>query len=208
MSFRHLDADPRSERLLFVRLEEPSYGLSEYRHVRATVVRRAVPHAYANEADALVNKAQTWGDDKPSKCFGYRCASWQPVKSGGIYVDDMQLRGQIDLCHNPMHEGRPYGNEVSFSPHSVDANTAHAMSSTFTKWQNFCDRHNIRNRGDSFYIALNHLAQFLKITTTLWFMPGHEGCSFEKQQNFEELDIAFAEERLNILLAPFYQKAN
>lgn len=77
MSYRQPYQDPRSERLLLVCLEDKQYQGSEYRHIRATVIRRAVSHKLTpiiEEGD--VQRVEEYFDDHPNKCSGYRVASY------------------------------------------------------------------------------------------------------------------------------------
>lgn len=198
--FRAMYQDVQSERLLLVVLEENEHT-REYRHIRATVVRRAVPHKMKENSGAV----EVWNDDYAEKCSGYRVASYVFTKTSGTYVDDMQLRGQIDDCPKPLHEGRPYGNDIKFKPFEVCQNSARAISDFYTKFDKFVYKHSIARRPDDFYVALNHLAQFLKITTVLFHKPNVRHCSMAETHCFDEIDIAFAEERILQMLAPFYK---
>lgn len=200
MSFRHMHQDVQSERLLLVVLESSDFAHSEYRHIRATVVRRAVPHAVNSEGVVV-----DWADDYENKCFGYRVASYCLTKTSGTYVDDMQLRGQIDAnpAYQPLNAGKPYGNEINFKPHSVCQNSARAILDFFNKRDKFLDKFGLSRRGDDFYVELNHLAQFLKITKVLFYKPGVRHTSLSETANFEECDIAFAKVRIDEMLAPF-----
>ena len=67
MTFRHMHNDIRSEYLLLVVLENSDRYSPEYRHIRATVVRRAVPHAINSEGVVV-----DWADEYPQKYAGYR----------------------------------------------------------------------------------------------------------------------------------------
>lgn len=209
MTFRQPYQDPKSERLLLVVLEEPQYHGSEYRHIRATVVRRAVPHTMAPKIDSSENCVAEWNDDYAANCTGYRVASYVfPTASTNIYVDDMQLRGQIDVIPRPLRNGRPYGNSVRFTPHQVDANTAHAISDFYKKYNKFIDKYNLTRQDDDFYVALNHLAQFLKITRVVFYKKYIMHASLADANVFEECDIAFASVRINEMLAPFLKETN
>lgn len=203
MTFRHMHNDIQSERLLLVVLESPDSYSRQYRHIRATVVRRAVPHVIDPN---VIGTVKTWNDDYPDKCFGYRIPSYCLTKTSGIYVDDMQLRGQINICENPLNQGRPYGNQVDFKPHTVDWNTARAIADFYKKQDAFVEKHGLTRRDDNFYVALNHLAQFLKITKCLFYKPGVRHCSLNDPNCFEECDIAFASVRIDEMLRPFYKE--
>ena len=206
MSFRQPYQDPRSERLLLVALEEKQYHGSEYRHIRATVVRRAVPHKLRKDCPPIYDGTgvKEWNDDHPNKCSGYRVASYVfPTNSTNIYVDDMELRGQIDVMPRPLRDGRPYGNAVRFTPHQVDANTAQAITAFYKKFNAFVDKYNLTRQDDDFYVALNHLAQFLKITRVVFFKPGVTRASLSEANCFEETDIAFAKINVDAMLKPF-----
>lgn len=201
MSFRQPYQDPRSERLLLVALEEKQYHGSEYCHIRATVIRRAVPHTIDPN---VVDCVKEWNDDYEAKCRGYRVASYVfPTPSTNIYVDDMQLRGQIDAMPRPLRNGRPYGNSIRFTPHQVDANTAQAISSFYKKFNAFVDKYNLTRQDDDFYVALNHLAQFLKITKVVFYKKYITHAALSDVNVFEETDIAFAKVRIDEMLAPF-----
>jgi hypothetical protein len=208
MTFRHMHNDVRSEYLLLVVLENSDRYSQEYRHIRADVVRRAVPHVLSpiiEEGD--VQRVTTWNDEYPSKCTGYRSASWVLSKTSGTYVDGMQLRGQIDShpIHTPLNNGRPYGNSVNFKAHSIDWNTARAIADFYKKQDAFATKYNLTRRDDNFYVALNHLAQFLKITKVLFHKEGVTHCSLAEANCFEETDIAFASVRIDEMLKPFYK---
>lgn len=202
MSFRHMHQDLQSERLLLVVLEDPQYGGSEYRHIRATVIRRAVAHTYKDDQPSVVAQ---WGDDAPSKCFGYRVASYCfPTKQNGIFVDDMQLRGQIDAkCSSPLNSGRPYGTDVRFTPYSVCQNTARAISDFYTKRDKYFEKMGFARQDEEFYVALCHLAQFLKITKCVFQSPNVRHTSLSEINNFIETDLAGASVHVERLLAPF-----
>jgi hypothetical protein len=207
--FKHPHSDIQSERLLLVSLEEPSFHNSEYRHIRATVVRRAVPHKYRADAPAICDGTgvETWNDDHITKCSGYRVASYVFSKTSATYVDDMQLRGQLDVMPRPMRNGRPYGNKVIFKPYDVDQNTARAISDFYTKYGKFFDKNNLRRQDDDFYVALHYLAVFLKITKVVFFKPGVRHASLSEANRFEEMDLVQAKVRIDELLAPFYVKS-
>lgn len=204
MTFRHMHHDVQSERLLLVVLENSDSYSREYRHIRATVVRRAVPHVIDPN---VIGTVKTWNDEYEAKCFGYRVASYILSKTSGTYVDDMQLRGQIDVCEKPMNGGRPYGNRVEFKPHSVDWNTARAIADFYKKQDAFVEKHNLTRRDDNFYVQLNHLAQFLKITKVLFHKQYVTHCSLADANCFEETDIAFASVRIDEMLKPFAREA-
>lgn len=206
MSFRQPYQDYSSQRLLLVVLEDKEYAGSEYRHIRATVIRRAVPHKVQENTLGGTDTVIEWFDDHPNRCTGYRVASYVfPTKNSNIYVDDLQLRGQIDEMPNPLNKGRPYGNEVRFRPHTVDANTAHAISSFYKKYSKFYEDNNLSRRQDDFYTALKSLSQFLKVSTICFYKPGVRHAALSEANCFEEMHIVDAEERINTMLAPFYR---
>ena len=207
MTFRHISTEIASERLLYVQLDDAQYVGSEFRHIRATVIRRAVPHVMAQLADPSHEpRVETWNDDHIERCSGYRVASYSSARKDAVYVDDMQLRGQIDIGHNPLNNGRPYGNKVNFKPFDVCKNSSKAIFGFFQKLENFKNRHGIANRSDNFYVELNHLAQFLKITRVVFLKPGVRHASLSEANCYEEIDIAFAKERIDAMLAPFYKE--
>lgn len=204
-SFRPLFNEIASERLLLVVLEEQAQYSRQYRHIRATVIRRAVPHTMQREAPLCV---ATYNDEFAARCSGYRVASYSStLKASAVYVDDMQLRGQIDIGANPLNNGRPYGNKVNFKPFDVCKDSAKAIFGFFQKLENFKTKFNLTRRDDNFFVELNHLAQFLKITKVVFYKPGVLHCSLAETNCFEEVDIAFAKERIDAMLAPSYKKS-
>ena len=195
-----------SEYLLLVVLENSDHYSREYRHIRAEVVRRAVPHKMAILAEPHFEpRVEVWNDDHKDNCTGYRSASWVLSKTSGTYVDGMQLRGQIDVGSRPLNKGRPYGNRVEFKAHSIDWNTARAIEQFYKKQDAFVTKHNLTRRDDNFYVALNHLAQFLKITKVLFHKEYVTHASLADANCFEETDIAFASVRIDEMLKPFYR---
>lgn len=209
MNIRLPYQDPTSERLLLVVLEDAQYPQSDYRHIRATVVRRAVPHKLRADAPAIYDGTgvEVWNDDHAQRCSGYRVASYVKQARQDIYVDDMQLRGQIDAMPRPMRDGKPYGNKIVFKPYQVQMDSAKAIFEFFRKMEIFKTRYNLNRSGDDFYVELNHLAQFLKLTRVLFYKPGVRHTSLEETSNFFECDIALCEEHINKMLAPFLQNA-
>lgn len=206
MTFRHMHQDVQSERLLLVVLEDKQYVGSKYRHIRATVIRRAVPHKLRKDCPPIYDGTgvEKWNDAHPNQCQGYRVASYCLTKTSGTYVDDMQLRGQIDAMPKPCRDGRPYGNKVRFQPYEVCANTARAIGDFYKKQDKFINKYNLTRQDDDFYVALNHLAQFLGITKVAFYRNGITHSSLETASNFVETDIAFAKVRIDEMLAPFY----
>lgn len=67
----------------------------------------------------------------------------------------------------------------------------------------FIEKHKLTRQDNNFYVALNHLAQFLKITTLLFFKPGLTYLPLSEPSNFFETDIAFAHVRIEEMLSPF-----
>ena len=208
MTFRHISTEIASERLLLVVLEDAERSSYSYRHIRATVIRRAVPHKLRKDAPAIYDGTgvEVWNDDHIGSCSGYRVASYSSARKDAVYVDDMQLRGQIDVLDNPLNNGRPYGNKVNFKPFDVCKDSAKAIFGFFQKMENFKNRHNLNRSDKDFYVELNHLAQFLKITKVVFFKPGVRHASLSEANCYEEIDIAFAKERIDAMLAPFYKE--
>lgn len=203
MSLRYIYQYPQAERLLLVVLEQPQYGGSEFRHINATVVRRAVPHKMKDYSDSV----ETWNDDYEARCFGYRVASHVLTKTSGIFVDDLQLRGQIDTTPSLLRRNnKPYGNDIKFKPYNVCQNTARAITDFYTKYARFCDKQKVRRSDDDFYVALAHLANFLKITKVVFYKSHMRGNSLGEPENFEEYDLASAKIRIDELLLPFAHK--
>lgn len=209
MTIRLPYQDPDSERLLLVVLEDPAQYSREYRHIRATVIRRAVPHKLRKDAPAIYDGTgvEVWNDEHATNCTGYRVASYVKQKHGVcLYVDDMQLRGQIDVCQNPLNKGRPYSTKVEFKPHSVCKDSAKSIFEFFRKMEIFKNRFTLKCHEDNFYVELNHLAQFLKITKVAFHKVGVRHCSLAEANCFDELDIALCGWRIDEMLAPFYKE--
>jgi hypothetical protein len=198
MSFNHLNNEAPGKRFLFVQLEQPERYSTDWRHICATVVREAVSHIPPNET-------KTWWDYYDEQnAQGYRCSSWSARSPKAVYVEDLQLRGQIDVNRSePLNNGRPYANKVEFRTHSVDANNARAMNDFFTKMHKFYDKHNYRIESDSFLGSLYALSEFLGIKTFLFYAPGITSSSFDQKDNFIECNFAEATEQINKMLAPF-----
>jgi hypothetical protein len=150
---------------------------------------------------------EEYNDAPAERCTGYRVASYVKQARQDIYVDDMQLRGQIDAMPKPMRDGRPYGNKIVFKPYQVQMDSAKSIFEFFRKMKIFKTKFNLNRSGDDFYVELNHLAQFLKLTRVLFYKPGVRHSSLEEANNFFECDIALCEERINEILAPFLQIA-
>lgn len=202
MTFKHHTCDPRSERLLLVTLHDADYPGSEYRHISATVIRRAVPHRMQAEAPLSVAE---YNDEYAEKCSGYRNASYTFGGRTPTYIDDMKLHGQINTGPQPLHEGKPYGNEIRFSPYLVNSKIAFQILDFFKKLEKYKAKHKLGTHEESFYDSMRHLADMLKITTVVFYKPGVRHCSLNETNCFEEYDIAGAESRLDALLAQFYQ---
>jgi hypothetical protein len=202
MTFRHISCEIASERLLLVVLEEKQYPCSEYRHIRATVVRRAVPHVKSAHSDTIA----TWNDDYEGKCTGYRVASYSSTKKNAVYVDDLELRGQIDAMPKPCRDGRPYGNKVVFKPYQLEMRSAKCVFEFFQKMENFKTKNNLNRGNDDFYEELHHLATFLGITTILFRTNTGHG-SLAETRDYEECTLAAAAGQIDKLLAPFLQIA-
>lgn len=127
MTAYHPTDEAPTERLLHIYLEpRPSYG-GDHRHINLRVIRRAMSHV--KDDNGVTRK---WYDDE--NAVGYRNASWANSKTTGMLVDDLGVRGQIDAYGpNKLRDGKPYGNEVMFYPHRVDAHLAKRMADTFAK---------------------------------------------------------------------------
>ena len=108
------DAEPISERILLIHLEpRPGYG-GDHRHIRASFIRRAVPHSL-NE-DGSVKHYQ---DDKAAT--GFRNATWIAKGKTPLRIADLIVRGQIDAYGpNKLAEGKPYANKLKYDVHQPE----------------------------------------------------------------------------------------
>ncbi len=97
-----------TERFILLELEAaPSYG-GDYRHIRAGVVRGAQAHIQKTEQHTEYHDG--------AKVTGWRWATWSSNKKNGIYVDGLNVRGQITVHNRGSTEtSTPYGNELEFS---------------------------------------------------------------------------------------------
>lgn len=204
MSFIHSYQDFKGEYLLLVSLEDSHIGSPEYRHITASVIRRVVPHVMA---EGFNNPVKEWRDDFPGRAEGYRYAAYVfPTRGRPIYVDAMNLRGQIDTgaYSKPLNAGRPYACKVRFKPYEVNWNIARATNDFFKRQDAFVDKHKLSSTEDNFYAALHHLAQFLGITTVAFYKPEAHSRSLAEPSNFLETDIAFANEAIDNLIGKWY----
>ena len=207
MQVRNVSYEPPSERLLLVELESRPDFATDYRHVVAYVVRRAVAHVKDPENES---KVLTWWDDRTAT--GYRMASWHDSRKpeGAIYVDGLQLRGQIDAYvpsgQQPLAKGRPYGNSVRFTAHSIEADNAQAMHKTFQRLRRRAigPYPNGWNR-DDFLGQLQALAHSLKIKNCVFRLEGARQESLAHSNNFYEVPVANCEQALDGILSPFYK---
>jgi hypothetical protein len=205
MSVSQLCYETPAERLLLVILEEPArYDNGPYRHIRATVVRRAVSNVVATK-DGQVSKFYD------GTAVGYRRCTWNKSTNGAVFVESLQLRGQIDSNREgdqALNGGAPYGNKVTFNPYLVESDNAQAMCVFYAKWDKYLQKEydaGRRSDSDRFTNMLTHLAKFLGITSFLFakFPNCH---NLEMAQNFEERVGMEACEHILQMLAPFATK--
>lgn len=153
-----------TERLIMVTLESADHVSREFRHIRATIVRRAMSHELIPATDTRAEQTVYW-DDKVAT--GYRNADYSSSKKNGLYVNGMFLRGQMDLCANPMNEGMPYAADISFNCHYLKAREAHAVSNFFAKYDKAVEKYRengiVFKRTDNFENALREMAVVLDI---------------------------------------------
>jgi hypothetical protein len=205
MSFTHLSDETPGERFLHVTLEANEQQWHEWRHCRATVVRAAVSHTKKEDGTVL-----NYYDEK--NAIGYRNASWSKAGAGGLFVESMALRGQIDVGRvTPLAEGRPYANEVRFTPYDVRKDNAIAMAAFHTKYCAYQQKK--YNEGcrniykDDFFTQLSYLAGFLKIKNFLFNKQNCNGFNLADANNFEGIDQVDLPAKLHELLGDFEQPA-
>ena len=193
--------EPNCERLLLIELEPKPNIPSDYRHISATVVRRAVADV-KNKEDGT---SQWWDGVEP---IGYRNTTWSchsPVKA--VYVDGLQLRGQIDAHGDAakcvLNKGRPYGNEITFRASYIEQTQADAMSKTFAKLSKAKKADSSHDAND-FTTQLFFLAKALGISRFIFHTsPYANGLLASK--HFVEYDFSQANKAINKLLQPFYK---
>lgn len=195
MSFDHLNNEAPGNRYLYVHWEEQSPYGREWRHLRASVLRDAVSHIPPNEE-------KTWWDYfDEADAQGYRWSSWSARSPKALYTQSMCLRGQMDVGRaEPLNNGRPYANQVSFRDVEVDANNARAMNDFFTKMHKFYDKHNYKLQSDSFLGSLYALSEFLGIKRFLFDAPDRMGNRLDIKANFVECNFAEATDRINEMI--------
>ena len=199
MSFNHLNNEAPGRRYMFVRMEQTERYCTEWRHILATVAREAVSHIPPNE-----NKTH-WDYFDETYAKGYRCASWSARSPKALYVDDMQLRGQIDVGRTtPLNNGRPYGNEIRFKPHEVTADNARAIDAFYTRMHKWYDKNKYPYSSDSFLGSLYILSEFLGIKHFLVYAPGVTHSSYDRIENFVVLNFAEFTEWYNKTMEPFF----
>ena len=205
MQVRNVSHEPPSERLLLVEMEGRRDYSGDCRHIIAYVVRRTVAHI---KDPKNKDKVIAWWDDHIAT--GYRMASWHDSRKpeGAIYVDGLQLRGQIDAygAQLPLAKGRPYANSVYFTAHSIEADNAQAMHKTFQR----LSRRAIGpypkgwNR-DDFLGQLQALAHSLKIQNCVFRLEGARQQSLADTDSVYEVPVANCEQALDGILSPFYK---
>ena len=207
MQVRNTAYEAPSERLLLVELEGRQDYSGDYRHVIAYVVRRAVAHV--KDPDNGGEVIAFWDAHNAT---GYRMASWHDSRKpeGAIYVDGLQLRGQIDAHgpsgQRPLAKGRPYGNCVRFKANSVEADNAQAMHKTFQRLSRRAigPYPNGWNR-DDFLGQLQALAHSLKIKNCVFRLEDARQPSLADANSFYEVPVADCEQSLDSILSPFYK---
>lgn len=205
MSIQSISGEPaQAQRLLLVELEAKEGFYSNYRHIRATVVRYAVSHKIGENG-----RIAQWNDDHNST--GYRNAVWSsahPTKA--IYVAGLRLRGQIDIdpLQAPLQEGRPYGNRVEYSTGYVETDSAKAMHEGFTKMNKAHEKLGAAARPDEFVVQLGALASILGISKFLFYKNAtNQNSNLGLAGNFEEANFSEACFIVKGMLEPFYVKA-
>lgn len=215
MTFVHPNGDTRSERLLLVVMErEERVGMmrGEWRHIRATIIRRAVPHRLRPDAADARDSAgvEEWHDDWADRCAGYRTASYQYTKTSHIYVDGMELRGQIDALPTgkALNKGRPYGNSITFKPYSVGALEAKAIGDFYKKYTSYTQKRAWCGGQEEFPVHLERLSRFLNISRFVFYKPNVDYTSLETINNLNEVNLTDALAEVEVLLKPFATTEN
>ena len=196
--------DLSGERLLFVNMERSTDAYSgAYAHIRATVVRRAVP-------DVVEPFTSTWIWEDGANSVGYRNAHWSGTGRRAVYVDGLVLRGQINVHSQSAHTldgGRPYGNELEFrAMYLRKPEQAQAIADTLTKYQKYRD--DCYQKGtrapDEFYERVCEFGNFLKIKKFLFARNSTSSeCWLSRPEDFYETYFAGAKVAIEGLLAPY-----
>lgn len=181
---------------MLVQLENQDFS-SDYRHIRAYPIRRAVAHTYKEDG---IRVDKYWDGDA-TKATGYRNCAWSKTTTGGIYVQEMALRGQMNVnTSNPLAGGMPYGNTIRCNPYEVYTQSAKAIYETLSKWDKFCAKE--PRTEDRFLPQLLLWAKFLRIDRFVFYKNSNNN-NLSVAENFEETDTFGAVERVTKMLAPF-----
>ena len=188
MTNYHPTDEAPTERLILIELESPERWDTQHRHIIARVVRRAQAHVHAAAPSTYV---QHFDGEKVS---GYRHATWSKSSpKGAIYVDDLRIRGQIDVNrHDKLNGGMPYGNDVSFACHTIKARDARLMHEAFGKIGKRMEA--LEKAGhvhtDSFVDSVRMLMLALGINKAVVKVDGAHGTSLGDPDLWHEVGLA------------------
>lgn len=141
--------DTNAERFLLIKLENDRS--SDYAHITAYVVRKAVPKGVNDKGYENYN-------DGPN-ASGYRNCSYTSDKKSAYYVEDLQIHSQINkrnLDGSSAVDKKPYGIGLRFKPYCVELREATNIHSTLTRVSKKLSKLN-----DEFGYGENDLATFI-----------------------------------------------
>lgn len=173
----HYTEEAGTERLLLITLDAPRGFDSEFRHISARVVRRAL-------SDVKAEGQPTQYNDGPA-AQGYRWADWSSGKATTtIRVSDLRLRGQMSVRSRssaiPYGDGKPYDNALEFSCDVIRAKDAKQIADAFLYMER--RRNKLLAQGhvfnsDSYADQVRAMALILGIKKVLFPRATRYGCA-------------------------------
>ncbi len=118
------DQEAPSERIMLIDIGYNQYE-GDYRHLLASVVRRAMP----DTVDPDTQARRYFDGSGQDASIGYRNCTWSSHKTNALFVEDLQITNQFGRWTNEP----PYGETLAFKPYKVEARDAVAMAKTFAK---------------------------------------------------------------------------
>lgn len=185
MAYRPND-EPGTARLICISLEAPNH-YSAHRHIRATIVRRAKSDLL--RADGTV---QVYNDGRAAS--GYRNAYWSSDKNRAVWVNNLLIRGQIDIGMGALNDGKPYGNDITYDVHYPKAREIEHMGNAVKVLK--AKREKIEAEGlvdrsgyDDFAAQVRILALSLGITRCIVPKSKHTARDLSSELNYIEFNL-------------------
>jgi hypothetical protein len=178
------EQDGNSERFLLIE-SKVSTGSSDYLHISAKVVRKAIPSGINPDT------GREQYNDGPN-ASGYRNCAWSSHKKGAVYTEDLCIWSQT----NKHDDAKPYAVECLYiGKYSVDKAEAKAMADALTKIDNKLtklDQEFGYGSGDlATYITRVASALGIKKFLTVKKNNGSDLSDVSAYNNWKATDIAF-----------------